>query len=136
MPAKDRRPLRLRAIPQGEQVVIVRGDEGNDGARRRSAERFKRRWPELGQFGLSGYYAEDEDEISDIVVSYLYSFPAVLVLKVDAVWAAGLEILPTFKAPHVTVAFEDLDEGLTALASAPRETRKYDGEGRRIDDGR
>ena len=118
-------------------MVIVRGDEGSADARRGSAQRFRRRWPELGFYGLSGYFAEDDAAISDIVVSYLYSFlPVVLVYKTDALRAAGLEILPTFKAPHVTVAFEDLEEGLALLARTPRRTREYDDQGRRTDDGR
>lgn len=118
-------------------MVVVRGNEGSDDARRRSAQRLRRRRPELGSYGLSGYFAEDEAAISDIVVSYLYSFlPAVLVYKTDALRAAGLAILPTFKAPHVTVAFENLEEGLALLTRTPGETREYDFQGRRTDDGR
>lgn len=137
MPTKSNRPLRLRPIPEGGHVVIVRGEEGSDDARRRSAERFRRRWPELGFYGLSGYFAEDEVTISDIVVSYLYSFlPTILVYEADALREAAFEVLPTFKAPHVTIAFEGLEEGLAVLAATPKQTREYDIRGRRIGNGR
>ncbi|MEJ7764036.1 MAG: hypothetical protein WKF86_00930 [Acidimicrobiales bacterium] len=41
----------------------------------------------------------------------------------------GLVVLPTFRTPHVTICFADLDHGLRVLASSVRERRSnpYDG---------
>jgi len=46
------------------------------------------------------------------------------VYRVADVEAVGFELVPTFRTPHVTVAWAtDLDEGLNRLASARHEER-------------
>ncbi len=38
--------------------------------------------------------------------------------------AAGVEVVPTFRSPHVTLAFGDLDLGLATLEAVEHEVRR------------
>lgn len=103
--------------------MVVRGDDLDDGSDRRQAEAFLHRWPDWERFGLSAYYAEDEDAIVDLASDQLERFPMLHVYSADALVAAGIEVVPTFRSPHVTLAFADLDAGLRTLRSLAHETR-------------
>lgn len=107
--------LRRRPLPVGAKVVLVRGDDLNPDSSRQQAEGFLRRWPDWQRYGLSAYYAEDDDAIADLAADQLERFPLLRVYDPAALIGAGLEVVPTFRSPHVTLAFADLDAGLAAL---------------------
>ncbi len=77
---------------------------------------FLRRFPDWGRYGLSAYYARDDAEVDDLAADQLERFPLLAVFELAALVGAGFELLPTFRTPHVTVAFfGDLEQHLLAL---------------------
>lgn len=114
--------FRRRPLPAGASVVVVRGDDLGEGCDRRQAESFRRRWPDWQRFGLSAYFAEDEDAIADLAADPLERFPVLRIYRAGDLVAAGIEVVPTFRSPHVTLAFTDLDAGLLALETVEHET--------------
>lgn len=67
--------LRRRPIPAGARVVVVRGDDDDPSTVREQAEAFRRRYLDWGRFGLSAYYAEDDDAVDDLAADLLERFP-------------------------------------------------------------
>lgn len=88
-----------------------------------TGEGFLRRWPDWQRYGLSTYFAEDDDAVADLAADQLKRFPLLRLYDPAVLTAAGLEVVPTFRSPHVTLAFVDLDAGLAALETAEHETR-------------
>ncbi len=115
--------FRRRPLPAGAAVVVVRGDDLGQDSDRRQAKAFRLRWPEWHRFGLSAYFAEDDDAIADLAADQLERFPVLRIYRVGDLVAAGIEVVPTFRSPHVTLAFTDLDTGLSALQIVEHETR-------------
>ncbi len=113
--------IRRAPIPSGG-VLVVRGDDLDPGTNRIQAEAFRRRFPDWGRFGLSAYYAGDDREVEDLAADQLERFPLLAVFEIVELEAAGFEVVPTFRAPHVTVTFTgNLDEHLSVLvALTPR----------------
>ena len=55
---------------------------------------------------------------------HLERFPILVVLAIDRLIDAGFEIVPTFRTPHVTIAFDgDLDAGLAVLVALGADAR-------------
>lgn len=104
-------------------MVVVRGDDLDEESDRRQAGAFRRRWPDWDRFGLSAYFAEDDDAIADLAADQLERFPGLRIYRAGDLVAAGIEVVPTFRSPHVTLAFTDLDAGLRALHTVEHETR-------------
>ncbi len=76
------------------------------------------------RWGLSAYYARSEDEINDLAEDQLERFPILVVLAIDSLIEAGFEIVPTFRTPDVTIAFDsDLDAGLAVLVELGADAR-------------
>lgn len=103
--------------------MVVRGDDLDEGSDRRQAEAFRQRWPAWQRFGLSAYYAEDDDAVDDLAADLLERFPILHLYTAAALVAAAIEVIPTFRTPHVTLAFADLDGGLLTLRSLAHEAR-------------
>ena len=71
-----------------------------------------------------GGQARAHEEIDDLAVDQLERFAVLLVYRVAILTEAGIEVVPTFRTPHVTLAFHgDLDDGLARLALADHERR-------------
>lgn len=111
------RAPRFRGAPiPDDAVLVVRGDDLEPENSRLQAEAFRRRFPDWGRFGLSAYYARDLEEVDDLASDQLERFPRVAVIPVAALEADGFEVVPTFRTPHVTIAFlGDPSERLAAL---------------------
>jgi len=125
--------FRRRGVPAHAKVVIVRGDAGDQEVDRVQAQDFFDRYPGWGRFGLSGYYAEDDAAVDDLAFDLLERFEVLLVYGLESLIEAGFEVAATFRAPHVTIAFSDLDSGLRRLDETEHETRPnpyHGGEGR------
>lgn len=115
--------IRTEPIPAGALVVVVRGDDaGADDAQQ--ATDFLRRFPDWGRYGLSAYYAETPDAIEALAEGQLERFPFLLIYDPALLTAQGVEVVPTFRKPHVTLAFRDLDAGLATLGTVKHEHRK------------
>lgn len=115
--------FRRRPLPAGAAVVVVRGDDLGQDSDRRQAKAFRLRWPEWHRFGLSAYFAEDDDAIADLAADQLEPSRSSASTASATSLAAGIEVVPTFRSPHVTLAFTDLDTGLSALQIVEHETR-------------
>lgn len=119
--------IRLVTVPDAASLV-VRGD-GDDV--RSDAIRFRRRFHEWNRFGVSGFLARDEDEIDVLGEIRLGRYARLVVFDRAALGRIGLEVVPTFRRPHVTIAHEDLE----ALVRGPetcehgRVNGRYDAEG-------
>lgn len=105
-------------------MVVVRGDPGDERITREQAAMFRRRFPEWGRWGLSAFYATSDAEVDDLAFDRLHQFEVVRVYRVADLELAGFELVPTFRTPHVTVAWAtDLDEGLARFVSARHHER-------------
>ena len=125
--------FRRRDIPRHARVVLVRGGAGHPEVDRTQAQDFFERYPAWGRFGLSAYYAEDEAAVDDLASDLLERFEELLVYPLAGLVAVGVEVVATFRTPHVTIAFTDLDQGLQLLDEAAHEVlpNPYHGSDRR-----
>lgn len=120
----ERVPRIRRAPLPADAIVVVRGDAGDERITREQADMFRRRFPDWGRWGLSAFYARSDDEVDDLAFDRLHQFGVLRVYRVADLEAAGFELVPTFRTPHVTVAWaSDLDEGLGRFASARHQER-------------
>lgn len=108
--------IRLVAIPD-DAVLVVRGDELDPRILRADATRFRRRFEEWGRFGVSGFLAEDNDEVDVLCETRLERFADIVVFRRADLIAVGIEVWPTFRRPHVTLAHVDLDALVNGLRS-------------------
>ena len=109
--------VRQAPIPD-DAVLVVRGDDLNPPTARSQAVAFRQRFPDWGRWGLSGFYARSEAENDDIAADQLERFPLLVVFEMGLLRAAGFDVVPTFRTPHVTIAFaDDLDSALARLAA-------------------
>lgn len=120
VPMTDPTPLRAPRIRRAgipdDAVLVVRGDDLEPGMSRGQAIAFLRRFPDWGRYGLSAYYARGDAEVDDLAADQLERFAVLAVFEMAALVGAGFEVVPTFRTPHVTVAFTcDLDQHLVAL---------------------
>lgn len=115
--------IRRTPIPV-DAVIVVRGEElaADDSAIQ--AVRFRRRFPDWGRWGLSAMYAESDADVDDLAAGPLRRFPVLGLYRVADLEEAGFEVAPTFRTPHVTIAFTgELDDGLERLRTAIHERR-------------
>jgi len=113
----DRSP-RLRLVAsRDDAVLVVRGGENDPEAIRSDAERFRRRFDEWGRYGVSGVLAADDHEVDVLCETRLERFATVLVFRRADLAGAGIEVVPTFRRPHVTLAHTDLDSLVSGLRS-------------------
>jgi hypothetical protein len=62
--------------------------------------------------GLVRVLRQSEDEIDDLAEDQLERFPVLVVLAMDKLIEAGFQIVPTFRTPHVMIAFDGDLHGL------------------------
>lgn len=127
--------LRRASLPV-DALLVVRGDDLDSSmTSRHQAEVFRRRYPGWGRRGLSPFYARSEAEIEDLAADRLERFPVLCCFRIADLVEAGLEVWPTFRTPHITIAFTgDLETGLALLARIPRLIRDnpyHEGDGER-----
>lgn len=114
----------------GDAIVIVRGQPGDPNEARVLAEDFRRRFTAWGRWGLSAFYARGQGEIYDIALARLRGFDTLRVYRVLVLEEHGFEVVPTFRSPHVTIAWAGtLDDGLHGLDRAEHDewTNPYHG---------
>jgi len=123
--------IRRTQLPSGA-LIVVRGEDWIDEESVVQAERFRRRFPDWGRWGLSALFARGDDDVDDLGAGPLVRFPVLGIYRVSALEAAGFEVVPTFRTPHVTIGFTgDLADGLKRLRGAVHEQRPnpYHGSG-------
>jgi hypothetical protein len=116
---------RVRQAPlPGDAVLVVRGDILDDELLRLDAARFTRRFPDWGRCGVSGYYARGEDEVAALCQTKLANFAMVVVFTRADLEAGGIDVIGTFRTPHVTLAAADIEALVTALVRCPHQVRE------------
>jgi hypothetical protein len=94
-----------RAPLPDDAILAVQGDDLDPATSRRQAEAFRRRFSEGGRWGLSAFYARNDAEVDDLGADQLERFSLLGCYRVVDLRKAGFEIWPTFRTPHVTIAF-------------------------------
>ncbi len=124
--------VRLSAVTSAA-LLVVRGDELSSDILRSDAMRFRRRYPAWGKYGVSAFAAHDEVEVDVICETKLERFEEVVVFERSELERIGIEVVPTFRRPHVTLAHEDLNVLVDRLQSCEHRTvsnRHHQREGR------
>jgi len=80
----------------------VRGEDLVDDDTALQAERFRRRFPDWGRWGLSAMHADSEEDVDDLGAGPLRRFLILALYRVAALEADGFEVVPTFRTPHVS----------------------------------
>jgi hypothetical protein len=111
----------LRQVPETARLV-VRGDELDEALLRADAANFRERFADWGRFGVSAFLAADSSEVDALCASRLVRFASVAVFRRASVIDAGLDVVPTFRTPHVTLAHDELDELVRRLLLCEHET--------------
>lgn len=120
----ERTPRIRRAAIPDDAVVVVRGQPADPNEARDLAEDFRRRFTDWGRWGLSAFYARGESEIDDIALARLRRFGSLRVYRITVLVEHGFEVVPTFRSPHVTIAWVGtLDDGLRGLDRAEHDER-------------
>ncbi len=108
--------VRLAAVPE-DALLVVRGDELLAEILERDARRFRRRFNEWGRYGVSGFLAVDDREVDALCETRLVLFATVVVFGRTDLTAKGIEVVPTFRRPHVTLAHVELDALVSGVQS-------------------
>lgn len=120
----ERVPRIRRASLPADALIVVRGDDLFEGSSRAQAEEVRRRYPDWDRWGLSAFYARHDSDVDDLAGDQLERFPLLRLYRPAVLDAAGFQIVPTFRAPHVTIAFDgDLEVGLQQLRVADHDER-------------
>jgi hypothetical protein len=109
VPRVRRTPILVAAL------LVVRGDGLDAEILRADASRFRRRFNAWHRFGISAFLAADDVEVTALCESRLERFSTVVVYRRLDLETAGLEVVPTFRTPHVTIAHQDLEALATVL---------------------
>ena len=124
MSSSERTPRIRRSGVPDDALIVLRGDDLRPATARHQAEVFRRRYPDWGRWGLSAFYARNELEVDDLAADQLERFPMIDLYEASDLRAAAFEIVPTFRTPHLTLAFSgDLDEGIGRLRRAVHQAR-------------
>lgn len=120
----DRPRIRRAPIPD-DAVLVVRGDDLRPETARHQATTFRRRFAAWDRWGLSAFYARSEAEIDDLAGDQLERFAVLVVILIADLLTAGFEVVPTFRTPHVTIAFTgNVDTGLARLINLGHDRRR------------
>lgn len=98
-----------------EAVLVVRGDD-LEAVVAADARRFRRRFAAWGRYGVSAFVARDAAEVDALCESRLVAWASVLVFPRGELEEAGVELIATFRTPHVTLAHVALDELVRGLS--------------------
>jgi hypothetical protein len=116
MPSEPVPRVRLVAIPDSS-VLVVRGDGLDRESLSRDARRFRRRFDQWGRYGVSAFLAADDEEVHVLCETRLVLFETVAVFNRADLVSEGVDVVPTFRRPHVTLANTDLPDLVRGLRS-------------------
>ena len=118
--ADDAPRIRRAAIPSDAHLVVRGVAAIEPAASIRQASLFRRRFEAWGRYGLSAFYARSDDEVLDLAEDRLDMFEVLFVYRLADVISAGFEVVPTYRSPHVTIAFYDEPAaGVARLLAVP-----------------
>ncbi len=108
--------VRLTPIPD-DAALVVRGDELDRSVLEADAARFHRRFTSWGRYGISAFLARDDGEVDALCETRLRQWATAVVFRRADLDAAGIDVIPTFRTPHVTLAHTELASLVEALLS-------------------
>ena len=114
MPLERVPRIRLRGVPD-DGVFVIRGDELDASLIVEDATRFYERFVDWRRYGISAFHAASEAEIDVLCQTRLIRFATVVVFRWTDLVAAGVQIVPTFRTPHVSLCHEQLDDLVAGL---------------------
>lgn len=91
------------------------GDELDPILLAEDASRFQERFSQWGRFGISAFHASSDDEIDAVCQTRLIRFPTVVIFRRKDLELEGIEIVPTFRTPHVTLCHDRLTDLIDRL---------------------
>ena len=99
--------LRLRREPRADDsLVVLRGGLLDEETLRRDARMALARF---GEYGISVLAAPDETVFDRLAAGSLRAYAQLTLTTAGAIRGTGLELRPTFRRPHYTVMFAELD---------------------------
>jgi hypothetical protein len=107
MPIEPTPRVRQAPVPD-DAVLVVRGDELDPAVIEPDAIRFHRRFASWDRYGVSAFLARDDGEVDALCETRLRQWATAVVFTRADLDAAGIEIVPTFRTPHVTLAHPEL----------------------------
>jgi hypothetical protein len=115
---------RVRKAPlPDDALLVIRGSALDANLLRRDAVRFHRRYEAWGRYGVSAFYARSDAEVDALCQTRLIHFPIIIVFQRADLEQQGVDIVATFRTPHVTLASDDLNELVQRLLGCRHETR-------------
>jgi hypothetical protein len=108
--------IRATGLPEAA-VLVVRGDELDPELLAADATNFFDRFIDFGRYGISAFYASQTAEVDALCETKLSQFATIAIFERAEVEDAGIEIIPTFRTPHVTLAHTDRAELIRRLLS-------------------
>jgi hypothetical protein len=114
--------VRLTPVPD-DGVLVVRGDELDPEVLVEDALRFHDRFSAWGRFGISAFYASSDEEVDALCEARLVRFAEVVVFQRVDLERHGIEIVPTFRTPHVTLCHDNLTQLVERLLGCERVVR-------------
>lgn len=116
---------RIRKAPVPDTaVLVVRGDVVTAAITAHDAEQFARRFRDSDFVGVSGFYAASDDEVDALCEVRLSNFATVAVFSRADLAAAQIDVVPTFRTPHVTLACDTVGHLVFRLTHCPH--RQFD----------
>jgi hypothetical protein len=115
--------VRLTPVPD-DGVFVVRGDDLDPVVLAEDATRFHERFSDWGRYGVSAFYAATDEEIDALCETRLVRFDEVAVFGRRDLETVGIEIVPTFRTPHVTLCHPSLDGLITRLVGCDYTLRR------------
>lgn len=113
--------VRKAPIPP-EAVLVVRGDVLDPDLIAEQAEQMTARYPQWNRTGVSAAVAANLTEVDALCAGRLEPFEVVVIFRRADLEASGVEIVPTFRTPHVTLAAPDAQTLIERLLATPHET--------------
>ena len=114
--------VRLTPVPD-DGIFVVRGDELDAALLAEDAQLFHERFSGWGRYGISAFYAANDEEVDALCGSRLVRFAEVVVFRRADLERIGIEIVPTFRTPHVTLCHPELPELVRRLLNCERSER-------------
>ncbi len=110
--------IRTATVPD-TAVLVVRGDVVTAAVTAHDAEQFARRFRDSDFVGVSGFYAANDDEVDALCEARLSNFATVAVFSRADLAAARIDVVPTFRTPHVTLACATVADVVFRLTHCP-----------------
>ena len=112
--------LRKAGLPENA-VLVVRGNLLEAAVLRADASLVSERYPTWELTGVSSFYARNSQEVAVLCETKLDRFALVFTFRRADLESAGVQILATYRTPHVTLAAASADALTQMLQSCPHE---------------